>query len=229
MSVTIKTPSKDYLAFDVYRNDYGVMIYSLDSDDGYIGYAILVSEDGEKTLVHCTFSNGTGVYQTVEFAPTGDPNISDMRVHYDIGQDIYDLLVREGLADEEVIDRMLVCPECEGIPAIRSGCGKCGSFRIKPDILVHHYACGNVNYLNQFVIDQVNGSLTCSKCHKAGLIVNCDYDVTHGMQRCVDCGWIGNAARLIGSCHLCDTSFLVSEAKEKTIKSYTMRGCCRAG
>lgn len=124
--------------------------------------------------------------------------------------------------EEVVFDRLLVCPECGNLPVVKPGCGSCGSHRINPDILVHHYACGNVDFINQYVIDQDNGSLTCPKCHKTGLIVNCDYDVTHGLQRCDDCGWTGNVAKMIGTCMKCQTSFLMDEAKSVGVKRYTI-------
>lgn len=104
------------------------------------------------------------------------------------------------------------CPECGGLPTFRTGCPNCGSSRIKPDLLVHHYACGNVDFLHNFLIDRQRGSLTCPKCHKDQLIVNCDYDVSHGLQRCHDCGWTGNAAKVIGDCIKCKTTFLLDEA-----------------
>ena len=127
------------------------------------------------------------------------------------------------VADEDsIIDSILVCPECGNIPLVKPGCASCGSHRIAPDILVHHYACGNVDFIHQYVINKENGSLTCPKCHKEGLIVNCDYDVTQGLQRCDDCGWTGNVAKMIGTCLKCQTTFLMDEAKSVDIKRYTL-------
>lgn len=109
-------------------------------------------------------------------------------------------------------DKFLACPACGGLPTFRPGCANCGSSRVVPDLLVHHYKCGNVDFLRNYVIDKVRGSLTCPKCHEAELIVNCDYDVSHGLRRCSDCGWTGNAIKMVGECINCDTRFLMDEA-----------------
>ena len=129
-----------------------------------------------------------------------------------------------GKATSKVVDKILICPktDCKGIPTIRPGCASCGSSNIRPDLLVHHYACGNVDFLHNYVIDRQQGSLTCPKCHKTGLIINCDYDVSHGLQKCYDCGWTGNAAKLIGQCTVCETRFLVDEADTFDVVSYKL-------
>lgn len=109
-------------------------------------------------------------------------------------------------------DSFLACPDCGGLPTFRPGCPQCSSSNIKPDLLVHHYACGHVDYLRTYVIDKERGSLTCPKCHQSELIINCDYDVSHGLQRCLDCGWSGNTKKMIGQCINCETRFLMDEA-----------------
>jgi hypothetical protein len=117
-------------------------------------------------------------------------------------------------------DSFLACPSCGGLPTIRPGCPNCGSSNTHPDILVHHYKCGNVDFLQTYVIDSEKGTLTCPKCHQAGLIVNCDYDVSHGLQRCGDCAWTGNAAKLLGDCISCNIRFLIDEAKTRKPGTY---------
>ena len=112
----------------------------------------------------------------------------------------------------QMTDRFLACPECGGLPTFRPGCPECGSSKIYSDLLVHHYACGNVDYIRNFPIDTKRGSLSCTKCHKTELIINCDYDVSHGLKRCGECGWSGSSAKMIGQCINCETRFLMDEA-----------------
>lgn len=120
----------------------------------------------------------------------------------------------------QMTDKFLACPSCGGIPTFRPGCPDCGSSNITHDLLVHHYACGNVDFLRNFVIDRENGSLTCPKCHKDKLIINCDYDVSHGLRRCGDCGWTGNFAKMVGACINCRTRFLMDEASMMEPQQY---------
>lgn len=221
---TIKKPNKEEVEIHNIHGDINYKYFTVESDENYSGYAILIDDKGEKSFIHCVFFNKKGKYEFINTDKlSGKHKIDDLKIKYDIPKVIYDLLIEEELAFAEIIDKILVCPSCEGIPLVRPGCANCGGFNIKPDILVHHYACGCVDLLNQFIIDRTTGALTCHKCHKSGLIVNCDYDVTHGIQRCFDCGWTGNSARLIGSCHSCNTMFLISEAKDIDVMRYTIR------
>lgn len=120
-------------------------------------------------------------------------------------------------------DRFLTCPECGSLPTCRPGCPECGSSNIHPDLLVHHYACGNVDFLRTYIIDKERGSLTCPKCHKSDNIVNCDYDVSHGLRRCSDCGWSGSAVKMIGECINCETRFLMDEAVMVESQNYQIK------
>lgn len=43
-----------------------------------------------------------------------------------------------------VLDKILVCPCCGGVPTFCSGCGCCGSAMTEPDVLIHHYACAHI-------------------------------------------------------------------------------------
>lgn len=220
----IKTPRLEVKIFNIKTDDFLDRIYDTLSDERYSGYAVLIDDTGNKTFIHCTFSDHKGRYEPVSTSKlTGDPQIIDLKIEHDLPDNIYNLLVQEDMALAEIVDKVLVCPSCNSLPLVRPGCANCGGFNVKPDILVHHYSCGCVDHLSQFVINRETGSLTCHKCHKDGLIVNCDYDVSHGIQRCLDCGWTGNAPRLIGSCHNCDTMFLMSEAINSDVLRYTIR------
>lgn len=151
------------------------------------------------------------------------PYIEGHRYQYRIDQPSLSMFVDCGVATAKIIDKVLLCPECECVAfTIRPGCPSCGSHETRPDQLVHHYACGNVDLLETFTINRQQGSIACGKCHKEGLIINVDYDVSAGLQRCMACGWTGNGNKLIGRCQDCDTSFLISEAKEIELKEYTM-------
>jgi hypothetical protein len=173
-------------------------------------------KDGVMTVKCHRFVDPTGCVVYTSFIEGND-------YQYRIDKQSLDLFVKHGVATSKVVDRVLICPECECVAfTIRPGCPSCGSHATRPDQLVHHYACGNVDLLETFTINRQQGSLACGKCHKDGLIINVDYDVSAGLQRCMDCGWTGNNAKLIGRCLCCETTFLVTEAKEINLMEYTM-------
>lgn len=159
-------------------------------------------------------------YQGKVYSPFVDEGFYQHRIE----EEYLKLFVKHKAATKKLIDKVLTCPECESVSfTIRPGCPSCGSHATRPDQLVHHYACGNVDLLETFTINRKKGSIACGKCHKEDLIINVDYDVSSGLQRCMSCGWTGNNDKLIGRCLLCDTNFLVSEAKEIDLFEYILR------
>lgn len=189
-----------------------------------IGLYGVIVDSKPKKIVFCKLSrNFFFAYKEpfkLKTTPSFDSNTK--RFYYDIyaNQGFYDILVSEGMAEEEVVNRLLVCPKCNAIPSLRLGCGNCGSIKVETDLLIHHYACGMVDFKKNFIINEENGTLTCHKCNKPRLVINIDYDVSHGLNRCLDCSWTGNSKKLIGECLSCQTNFLIDEAKEIEIKRY---------
>lgn len=198
---------------------------------GYAGFGVLVQEpesQSPKPSAVNFVKEQSGVYYTQPF--TFYSTLTSYEYGREKGQFVksqlagfYELCKKYGILEICGFDRVLVCPSCNGIPTVRPGCASCGSSNIKPDLLVHHYACGRVDFLHTYTIDRASGSLTCPKCHKEKLLINCDYDVSHGLQRCYDCGWTGNAAKLVGQCLACETRFLIDEAKSIEIVNYHLR------
>jgi hypothetical protein len=163
------------------------------------------------------------VFTGIDNQKTYTPKINyNHHIDFGLSLETWDFLVQHNAVSEKIVDRMLLCPECQGIPTVRPGCPECGSSFTKPDQLVHHYACGNVDFLETFTISKKNGSLTCHKCNAPDLIINCDFDVSVGLYRCMECGWQGDGAKLIGHCLCCDTVFRMTEASEVLIKEYTL-------
>lgn len=190
--------------------EYGVILPS----NSTVPIPVLAYSASEKGSVTCYpfINTDRTVYR---------PFVNDGFYQYRIPQPYLDMFVKYGAATEKVIDKVMTCPECDSISfTIRPGCPGCGSYNTRPDQLVHHYACGNVDLLETFTINRQMGTLACSKCHKEGLIINVDYDVSAGLHRCMECGWTGSNIKLIGKCFCCDTLFLITEAKEISLKEY---------
>ena len=76
-----------------------------------------------------------------------------------------------------VLDKILVCPCCEGVPTFRQGCGCCGSAMTAPDVLIHHYACAHIASEAQF---RKGDDLVCPKCRQTNLVAGSDFEAVAG-------------------------------------------------
>jgi DNA-binding response OmpR family regulator len=75
-------------------------------------------------------------------APKFDPQLQ--RFTYDASESQIARWKDDPSVTKIVLDKVLVCPCCEGVPTFRSGCGCCGSAMTEPDVLIHHYACAHI-------------------------------------------------------------------------------------
>lgn len=149
------------------------------------------------------------------------PKIEGYHYTYAVEPSMLDKFVENGVLLRHSLDKVLLCPECHGIPSIRPGCPQCGSSDLRRDELIHHFSCGHVAHLDHFL--QADGTIRCRKCQKSNLIINSDYDVTSGMCRCPECDWGGSYPKLVGRCLSCSLSFLVSEAYQQELWEYRVR------
>jgi hypothetical protein len=147
------------------------------------------------------------------------PTLKGAHYDYDMGEGRLSELVGAGLATRKLLDQVLVCPECSGLPSVRPGCPECGSSWVYADELAHHFACGHVDHMRNFL---QGDTVVCQKCKQSALTINIDYDVTAGLMTCSDCHWTGNQASLIAECLACDIRFLVAEAKTLQLWEYSI-------
>jgi DNA-binding response OmpR family regulator len=116
-----------------------------------------------------------------------------------------------------VLDKILVCPCCEGVPTFRSGCGCCGSAMTEPDVLIHHYACAHIDSEAEF---RKGDDLVCPKCRQTNLIASSDFETVAGGHVCADCGERTSQSELIGHCLSCQHRFPASEAVTQVLTAY---------
>lgn len=116
-----------------------------------------------------------------------------------------------------VLDKILVCPCCEGVPTFRMGCGCCGSAMTEPDVLIHHYACAYVGSDAEF---RRGGDLVCPKCRQTNLVAGSDFETVPGGHACADCGEHSSQSELIGHCLSCQHRFPADEAATQVLTAY---------
>ena len=124
-------------------------------------------------------------------------------------------------ADETVtkvlLDRIIVCPECEAIPTFRPGCEVCGSAWSQEQTLIHHYACAYVGPESEF---HTASGLACPKCHLQNLVAGSDFEQTRGCLQCADCQTIFAEQKMIAHCLGCQHRFAAKDGLVQEIHGY---------
>jgi DNA-binding response OmpR family regulator len=148
-------------------------------------------------------------------APKFDPKIQ--RFTYDASESQIARWKDDPSVTKTVLDKILVCPCCEGVPTFRSGCGCCGSAMTEPDVLIHHYACAHIASEAEF---RKGDDLVCPKCRQTNLTASSDFETVAGGQACADCGERFSQSELIGHCLSCQHRFPAHEAVTQVLIAY---------
>lgn len=140
-------------------------------------------------------------------APKFDPQLQ--RFTYGASKEQIAAWENDEFVTRIALDRILVCPCCNGVPTFRMGCGCCGSAITEPDVLIHHYACAYVGAEAEFRNGHV---LNCPKCRQQNLVPGSDFETVSGGLVCADCHNRISQAVLIGHCLCCQHRFPADEA-----------------
>jgi hypothetical protein len=123
-----------------------------------------------------------------------------------------------GILQPRLVDRVAVCPECQGLPTYRQGCLNCGAAgAVTQDRLIHHFACAYVGAVNTF---QDADDLRCPKCRTRQLCINSDYEYLTGHYRCGECHWSGDERVWVAQCLRCELRFPADQAVELELKGF---------
>ncbi len=125
-----------------------------------------------------------------------------------------------GVLTRDLVSRLRVCPECEGVSAYGRGCSECGSPRYELQELIHHFACAHVDFAASFDLES---GCTCPKCLQSDLVVGADFEIIKSRYVCPDCGHHGSQLAEVGSCLNCHLRFPTSLALEKDVYGYHVR------
>jgi hypothetical protein len=122
-----------------------------------------------------------------------------------------------GAMERVLVDKVQVCPRCQGVPTFREGCPNCGSADLENDYLIHHFACAHVGPISDFERD---GDVICPKCRVRNLVVASDFDYVAGPYHCVDCRWDGVKAEEVAQCLRCQFRFPAYQANTQELRGY---------
>ena len=197
------------------------LVVGVERRDGVLCYAgVEVRNRGESgaggIVVGGRFGGrGQEVLEAANLAATFDP--TTWRLHRAIPDDVIEAWRAIDVLAPKLLDAVLVCPRCQGLPTFRAGCKSCGSGRIGGERLIHHFACAHVGPIGDF--ERPEG-VVCPKCRMRNLVVGADYDFQNGPVRCSDCHWRGDAPGQIAQCLACRYRFPGEDARQIEITGY---------
>ncbi len=136
-------------------------------------------------------------------------NLESLRFEYDVNSRVLKRLAELGVLERIIVDRVHVCPECEGLPVYRSVCHACHSSNVSRDELIHHYACAHVAPVRAFDRGNV---VRCPKCQLGPLIVSADFEYLPGLYTCLDCRRVGTQLEGRARCMRCQHDFAFADS-----------------
>ena len=129
-------------------------------------------------------------------------------------------LCKVGAAVSLPMDAVTLCPNCHGLPTFRYGCSLCLSNNVKASKMIHHFACANVDFVENF---ELENELCCQKCRTRRMIIGSDYEYLDGPNMCYDCGQANLEKIQIGHCLSCEHRFPVETAYQMDIVGYRVK------
>lgn len=149
--------------------------------------------------------------------PTIDPN--SKRFETRIPNTTLDQWTELGVLQKQLVRRARVCPECEAVCSVGTGCCQCGDFDLHFKDLIHHFACAHVNHAEKFEKD---GNIQCPKCLRENLVAGADFEVIRSQYECGRCDYEGDATVQVGCCLNCQLSFPLEMGKEVDVYGYSV-------
>jgi len=125
--------------------------------------------------------------------------------------------VEFGILTPVLVDHVLVCPQCRALPSFRRSCRMCGTVRVASPQLIHHFACANVGYLEDY---QSDDRIICPKCRSQDLMVGADFEYLNGPYTCLECKWQDNELESVAKCLGCQALFPAHQAVEEELIGY---------
>lgn len=149
-----------------------------------------------------------------------------LSIHFDFDKEIEVLnllqkMEKAGYLSEEFDESIYLCNQCSNSYLnIREVCPKCESGNLKSEDIVHHFACGYVGPLSDFMDDSSPNAMRCPKCEKTLKHIGVDYDKPSAMYNCNNCGAQTQNPLLKSQCKNCLVEVPVENLVNRHIHSY---------
>jgi len=138
------------------------------------------------------------------------------------GEEVEDLKFLESLKlfESDVENKSSLCPHCDHYNLIfREICPACGSVKIRLVEFIHHYSCGYIGPIDEFV---KGDKLICPKCHEELKHIGVDYDKPLEKYICDNCGSRFLEPDVDVLCANCKKKSTPEEVKSEFIHTYAI-------
>lgn len=131
-----------------------------------------------------------------------------------------EFLQQQHFLDAQFVARAHHCFHCDSaFLNFEEACNQCGSSNLKTQQLIHHFRCGHVGPLEEFVDGD---ALICGKCGHELKHIGVDYDKPSIMYQCNDCNYQMQDPEVMSTCFGCHRKAAPENQKVRDISSYTV-------
>lgn len=123
-----------------------------------------------------------------------------------------------GILQQDSLDRVQLCPRCQGLSTFRPGCRVCGSADVGNEQLIHHFACAHVGPVGEF---ETPAGLVCPKCRTHSLVIGADFEYLTGPYVCRKCKSSDMELEQVARCLRCGFSFPAHQAYLQELRGYS--------
>lgn len=196
------------------------LLVGIESQDGSYHFATVEMRHMQPTSLGISLGvqfvgEARELLREANLMPTFEPK--SFRFGTGLPREVLDAWAELGVLRPMLVDRVLVCPQCRGVPTLRDGCRACGSIRMDGRQLIHHFACAHVGFVEDF---ETPDGVRCPKCRTTPLVVGADFEYVRGPYRCADCDWTDYDLERVGQCLRCGLRFPFQQAVEEELIGY---------
>lgn len=125
-----------------------------------------------------------------------------------------------GIFKRKFHEKVLVCPSCLS-PNVSNDyvCPNCNSIDIERKTLLEHTACGNIDSVDNFLVE---GGLVCPKCNKGLVEAGVDYQKLGAWFQCTQCGKRSDMPSPIHRCRNCGHIFTIRDTGFVKVYAYRL-------
>lgn len=135
-------------------------------------------------------------------------------------QFLKDLVTRELLAQEGLLDEIQTCSACDsGLLNFKMSCPNCHSIDIKPQKFVHCFSCGKIAPIPEFLREE---RLICTRCKTKLSKLGVDYEKPKEDKLCNNCGHFFSEAEMELICLSCHKISPLQNMLARKLHYYTL-------